>query len=226
MAGRKITELNAASAANLHDSALAHVVDTTEALAVNQNVKATIAQLRTAIINANAVGSSALADDAVIDTKLRNSAATSVIGRSANSAGNPADIAAGSDGQVLRRASGALGFGTVAEAGIANAAVTPAKTSFLPQLAAGGAVYLGIVNADATTVLLPSGWSVTSMGTGAYRVTHNFGVSTYVVVATPATSQGQALVYTRATNYFDITTSDSAGTGSNRNFHFILVRHA
>jgi hypothetical protein len=46
MADRKISELNAADSANLHDSALLHVVDTTEALAVDQNVKATIAQAK------------------------------------------------------------------------------------------------------------------------------------------------------------------------------------
>jgi uncharacterized protein with putative carbohydrate binding module/uncharacterized protein DUF5907 len=65
--------------------------------------------------------------DAIDDTRLRNSAATSVIGRSGGTSGDPADIAASADDQVLRRASGALGFGTVATGGIADAAVTYAK---------------------------------------------------------------------------------------------------
>lgn len=68
-------------------------------------------------IDANAVG----------DTKLRDSAALSVIGRSANSTGDPADIAAANEGEVLRRSGTALGFGTVATAGIADDAVTYAK---------------------------------------------------------------------------------------------------
>jgi hypothetical protein len=63
----------------------------------------------------------------VTNTKLRHSAALSVIGRSADSAGAPADIAAANDGEVFRRSGTAVGFGTVATAGIANAAVTPAK---------------------------------------------------------------------------------------------------
>ncbi|VTU00992.1 Uncharacterized protein OS=Magnetospirillum gryphiswaldense MSR-1 v2 GN=MGMSRv2_2248 PE=4 SV=1: Collar [Gemmataceae bacterium] len=54
-----------------------------------------------------------VANDAVTDAKLRNSAALSVIGRSANSTGDPADIAAASDGQVLRRSGTTLGFGAV-----------------------------------------------------------------------------------------------------------------
>lgn len=65
--------------------------------------------------------------NAVSDTKLRDSSALSVIGRSANSTGDPADIAAGSDGHVLRRSGTTLGFGTVATAGITDDAVTYAK---------------------------------------------------------------------------------------------------
>ncbi len=52
-------------------------------------------------------------NNAITDAKLRDSAALSVIGRSANSTGDPADIAAASDGQVLRRSGTALGFGAV-----------------------------------------------------------------------------------------------------------------
>lgn len=70
-----------------------------------------------------------IANDAVTDGKLRNSAALSVIGRSANSIGDPADIAASVDGQVLRLAASTLSFGTVATAGIENGAVTNAKVA-------------------------------------------------------------------------------------------------
>lgn len=51
--------------------------------------------------------------NAVTDAKFRQSAATSVVGRSANSTGNVADIAASADNQVLRRSGGALSFGDV-----------------------------------------------------------------------------------------------------------------
>lgn len=52
-------------------------------------------------------------DDSISDAKLRNSAAVSVIGRSANSAGDPADIAAGANDTLLRRVSDAVGFGAL-----------------------------------------------------------------------------------------------------------------
>lgn len=72
-------------------------------------------------------GATTIADNKVTNAKLRQSAALSVIGRSANSLGNVDDIVAGTDGYVLRRAGTELGFGTIATAGITDKAVTLAK---------------------------------------------------------------------------------------------------
>lgn len=60
---------------------------------------------------------------------LRPSAALSVIGRSANSAGTVADIAAATDGHVLRRSGTSIGFGTIATDGYADNSVTNAKAA-------------------------------------------------------------------------------------------------
>jgi len=54
-------------------------------------------------------------------------AALSVLANGTNTAGARTDVAAGTDGHVLRRSGTALGFGTVATAGIANNAVTHGK---------------------------------------------------------------------------------------------------
>jgi hypothetical protein len=80
-----------------------------------------------AVLGFGTLATAGIADNAVTDGKLRDSAALSVMGRSANSTGDPADIAAANDGEVLRRSGTALGFGTVATAGIADDAVTNAK---------------------------------------------------------------------------------------------------
>lgn len=56
--------------------------------------------------------------------KIEDSAACSVLGRSANSAGVIADISAASDDQVLRRTGDALSFGDVPDAAIAETGVT------------------------------------------------------------------------------------------------------
>lgn len=50
-------------------------------------------------------------NDSITDAMLRNSGALSVIGRSANTSGDPGDISASSDDTVLRRVSDALSFG-------------------------------------------------------------------------------------------------------------------
>lgn len=54
----------------------------------------------------------------ISDTLLRQGAALSVMGRSANSTGDVADIIAGTDAHVLRRSGTTLGFGTIGDASI------------------------------------------------------------------------------------------------------------
>lgn len=59
-------------------------------------------------------GTVSVATNGITDTLLRQSAGLSVIGRSTNTTGNVADVAAASDHQVLRRSGTAVGFGSVA----------------------------------------------------------------------------------------------------------------
>lgn len=68
----------------------------------------------------------------VDNSEIRQSSGLSVIGRSANTTGNVADIT-GTDGQVLRVSGTTLGFGTIATAGIADGAVTAAKKAAVGQ---------------------------------------------------------------------------------------------
>jgi len=79
------------------------------------------------------LATAAYADNSVTDAKLRDSAALSVIGRASNSSGDPADIAAANDGEVLRRSGTSIGFGTLATAGLADDAVTNAKLANMAQ---------------------------------------------------------------------------------------------
>lgn len=89
-----------------------------------------ITELTTDVTAGPGTGSQAatIAANAVTNGKLRDSGALSVIGRSANSTGDPADISAvAASGSVLRESGSTLGFGTIATAGIADDAVTYAK---------------------------------------------------------------------------------------------------
>jgi hypothetical protein len=99
-----------------------------------------------------------IANDAVTDGKLRNSAALSVIGRASNSSGDPADIAAGSDGHVLRRSGTSLGFGEIATAGIGDSQVTNAKLANSAITIAGTSTALGAsITLDTITGLSTTG---------------------------------------------------------------------
>lgn len=119
-----------------------------------------------------------IANDAVNNAKLRNSGALSVIGRSANSTGDPADISAtAATGAVLRESGSVLGFGTVATAGIADNAVTYAKmqdTAAASVVIGRGSASAGDpqelttdqgVKIDGTTVLGPRRYSNTAAST-------------------------------------------------------------
>jgi hypothetical protein len=87
-------------------------------------------------------------------------AALSVIGRSANSSGNVADIAASAaSGGVLRESGSTIGFGTIATAGIGDSQVTLAKianqatATILGNNTGGSAAPLALTAAQVRTLL-------------------------------------------------------------------------
>jgi hypothetical protein len=116
-------------------------------------------------IASNAVTTAKIADatdtsTGVTNTKLRWSAATSVIGRSAASSGAPADIAASANDQVLRMSGGAIGFGT-----ITPSSLTQWMTSETAQTASGTSVnFTGIPSWVKRITLLFNGVSVDTAG--------------------------------------------------------------
>lgn len=61
------------------------------------------------------------------NTEFRDSTGLSVVGRSASTAGDVADIVAGTDGYVLRRSGSTIGFGTIGSTALASNAVTNSK---------------------------------------------------------------------------------------------------
>lgn len=111
-------------------------------------------------ITVNSTGVS-VSDDGITNAKLRNSSALSVIGRSANSVGDPADITAGTDGYVLRRSGATLGFGQIVTGGIADDAVTENKRLRAIQatptsVSATGDIILCTGGTGGITITLPS----------------------------------------------------------------------
>lgn len=93
-----------------------------------------------------------IAANAVTDAKFRTSGALSVVGRSANTTGNVADISAGTDNFVLRRSGTALGFGLLVDANIdAAAAIAFSKMEALTVSRALVSSAGGVVTVATTT---------------------------------------------------------------------------
>lgn len=97
-------------------------------------------------VSADAIATAAIQDNAVTNAKLRDSTAASVIGRSAGTAGDPADIVAGTDGHVLRRSSGTLGFGQIAAASIPTNTIPYDRLSNATQTTLLGATAAGAIS--------------------------------------------------------------------------------
>lgn len=175
------------------------------------------------------VATGGIANNAVDNTKLRDSVGLSVIGRSPNALGDPGDIVAGTDGHVLRRSGTSVGFGQI----------RPVGTTFMNSGTVNAGVYAGSINSDGTPLRMPSGWSVVSLDVGRWRVTHNLGLpedgpgSTssrqMSIVATAFSSSGTIAyaVHVAATqaNYFDLHMKNT-GSGGFAGFpaFFVAIR--
>lgn len=68
-----------------------------------------------------------MSDNVVTNSVIRDSAGLSVIGRAQNTSGDPADIVASQDHQVLRRSGNTLSFGQIGSGSILDGAITSAK---------------------------------------------------------------------------------------------------
>ena len=118
------------------------------------------------IIDGN-VTTAKIADKAITNAKLRDSAGLSVVGRSANSTGVPADIVAGTSGHFLRRSGTALGFGAIVADDLPAGTVLNAKfyestaefvitgivplDNTIPQNGEGQQIILGTITPSKTT---------------------------------------------------------------------------
>ena len=142
----------------------------------------------------------AIGANTVTNADLRDSAALSVIGRSANSSGDPADIAAGTDGHVLRRSGTTLDFGTLASGAFANNTI-----NYSALVNAGAAGLLGATAAGAISNLTAS--QVASVLTNMYKNGTEVGALRFAIVydtATATNQQASAIEWQGATTWLSL----------------------
>ncbi|NLL64068.1 MAG: hypothetical protein GX241_07580, partial [Ruminococcaceae bacterium] len=118
-------------AVNTAKQIVSTVADGTAPFVVNSTTKVDNLHVARATLADTVAGDSidgdAIADDAVTNPKLRDSSALSVIGRAANSVGDPADIVASANDRLLARVSNALQWVQLTLGMIPNALITGAK---------------------------------------------------------------------------------------------------
>jgi hypothetical protein len=116
--------------------------------------------------NASFTGTFSPPTNAIALNTLADSAAVSVLGRSANSSGARADIAAGSDDTLLRRVSSALGFGQLT-AGMVPAGLVTYAMLASQAIASNSEFQLGTASKLLTAAALKSTVAYQALTSGA-----------------------------------------------------------
>lgn len=171
-------------------------------------------------IEVGAVTGPKIENRAVSNVKFRDSVALSVIGRSVATAGAPGDIAAATDGHVLRRSGTSLAFGTI----------RPSATTFLPTMGVNAAFYTGRVGIGGADLGKPVGWAYGyNVTTQVYIITHNLNTTSYTVQLTSRFGDGTTVRNMRVTainnNTFEVGVWDHNGSKTSSEFMFLFIRH-
>jgi hypothetical protein len=194
---------------------------------LNQNTTGTAANI-TGVLNASSFpaltgdvttssGSlaTAIGTNKVLDAMIRQSGALSVIGRSANSTGNVADIAAGGDNQFLSRKSSVLGFnefGGQTSIVAATAGINTTETIITQKAIAASQLIAG------TTYRITVYGTCTSTAANASNIRVRLGTAgttadPVVAVITPTAATSGSSVPFKANLFVTIRTTGS-GTGT------------
>jgi hypothetical protein len=161
-------------------------------LAVGQAAADPICRTITGDVTIDAAGVTAIGATKVTSAMLRDSAALSVIGRSANTTGVPADIAAASDNQILRRSGTAIGFGSI------DLSQSNAVGSSILGAANGGTGVASLGTGVATWLGTPSSANLAAAVTGETG-TGALVFATSPTLVTPALGTPSSAVLTNAT---------------------------
>lgn len=91
-------------------------------------------------------------------------------------------------------------------------------------------IYYGRVKYDGVGAILPTGWIITHLGVGQYRITHNLGILVYTINITDLSEPGgPASIITWSTefvnnNSFDAISFDASGNPTDSSFFFTVFK--
>jgi hypothetical protein len=151
--------------------------------------------------------SSTISNNAVSNEKLRDSVGTSVIGRAANSTGDPADIQASTDGHVLLRSAGNLLFGLISSDSISS--INWSKITGTPTTLSGYGITDAYTKTESDNKFVPYTGANANVNLGSNNITANSfiksgGTSSQFLKADGSVDTSQYVPTTRSIN---------AGTG-------------
>jgi hypothetical protein len=115
--------------------------------------------------------SSTISNNAVSNEKLRDSVGTSVIGRAANSTGDPADIQASTDGHVLLRLAGNLLFGLISSDSISS--IDWSKITGTPTTLSGYGITDAYTKTESDNKFVPYTGANANVNLGSNNITAN-----------------------------------------------------
>ena len=151
--------------------------------------------------------STTISDNAVTDSKLRNSAGTSVIGRASSTTGDPADIQATTDGHVLLRSGGNLLFGLISSDSIGS--IDWSKITNTPTTLSGYGITDAYTKTEADNKFVPYTGANANVNLGSNNITANSFIKAGGTSAQFLKADGSV----DTSQYVPTTRSINAGTG-------------
>lgn len=141
-----------------------------------------------------------IAANAVTDAKFRQSAGLSLVGRSANTTGNVADITAASDGQIMRRSGTTIGFGSI---DLAASAAVGASVLTVPNGGSGVSSHTAYAVICGGTTSTGAEQSIASVGTSGQVLTSNGAgaLPTFQAVSSAGFTAATIQVFTSSGTY-------------------------
>jgi hypothetical protein len=151
--------------------------------------------------------STTISDNAVTDSKLRNSVGTSVIGRASSTTGDPADIQATTDGHVLLRSGGNLLFGLISSDSIGS--IDWSKITNTPTTLSGYGIADAYTKTEADNKFVPYTGANANVNLGSNNITANSFIKAGGTSAQFLKADGSV----DTSQYVPTTRSINAGTG-------------